>query len=149
MAEQEPNSGAQFPTVARDDEADRSGPGAYGAKVGGSGTISNVGVALQDPGQNLETGYAAAQSAPRLPWWVHQWMHFLVIYLRLIVGLALCVLPWAGELWDSNPLLSEYPGLLEVMKLGAVRGMVSGLGLLNLWIALRDAMQGARGAGQR
>jgi hypothetical protein len=42
-------------------------------------------------------------------------------------------------LWDQNPLFLRFPELGAYAASGAVRGMVSGLGLLNIWIALHDA----------
>jgi hypothetical protein len=43
--------------------------------------------------------------------------------------------------WDQNPLFVQFPTLSIYAANGAVRGVVSGLGLLNLWIAFRDAIR--------
>jgi hypothetical protein len=47
--------------------------------------------------------------------------------------------------WDQNPLFLQYPTLSNIAVNGAVRGIVSGLGLLNLWIALEDVLGRRRG----
>ncbi len=84
--------------------------------------------------------------------------------LRIGLGLTLCCAPWWDYLrpfWDKSVLFEMYPALAALpMKLwsqnplfasvhplgalaanGAVRGLVSGLGLLNLWIALQEAIR--------
>jgi len=43
--------------------------------------------------------------------------------------------------WDQNPVFVQYPTLAIYAANGAVRGLVSGLGLLNLWFAIQDALQ--------
>ena len=68
----------------------------------------------------------------------------IVVLLRLYIGLALCFVPWFRPLWDNNPLFLHLPGLLPLLTSGAVRGLVSGLGLLNLWLALDGAIRSSR-----
>ena len=63
---------------------------------------------------------------------------FLSILSSLVVGIALMVAPWWTELWDSNWLLQMWPGARSVVLSGFTRGAVSGLGLVNLVLALRD-----------
>jgi hypothetical protein len=77
----------------------------------------------------------------RIPRWLERGELFLRVQLRIWLGLAVCVLPWWTAAWDKNPLLLHYPTLASFAALGAVRGVVSGLGLLNLWIAFDDAVQ--------
>jgi hypothetical protein len=43
--------------------------------------------------------------------------------------------------WDQNPLFAQFPQLSIYAANGAVRGLISGLGLLNLWIAFQDAIR--------
>ncbi|HUB30638.1 MAG TPA: hypothetical protein VL967_13115 [Terracidiphilus sp.] len=66
---------------------------------------------------------------------------FLRIMLRIYIGLAVCYAPWSPLFWDSNPLFVQFPTLSIYAAHGAVRGLISGLGLLNLWIAIKDAIQ--------
>jgi hypothetical protein len=47
--------------------------------------------------------------------------------------------------WDQNPLFLQFPTLAGIAGNGAVRGIVSGLGLLNLWIALHDVLRHREG----
>jgi len=64
----------------------------------------------------------------------------LRVMLRMYIGLAICYAPWSPVFWDQNPLFQQYPSLSGFAASGAVRGIVSGLGLLNLWIALQDIL---------
>jgi len=65
---------------------------------------------------------------------------FLRVLLRMYIGLAVCFAPWLRMFWDQNPLFVQYPTLSIYTSNGALRGLVSGLGLLNIWIAFRDAL---------
>jgi len=64
---------------------------------------------------------------------------FLRVLLRMYIGLAICYVPWSRMLWDQNPLFVQFPTLGIYAASGIVRGLVSGLGLLNLWFAFQDA----------
>lgn len=59
--------------------------------------------------------------------------------VRLYLGMILLFLPWT-RLWLFNRFLLFYAPIAHLMESGAIRGMVSGLGLLNLWIAISDAI---------
>jgi hypothetical protein len=64
--------------------------------------------------------------------------HALSIVSSLLVGFVLVVSPWTS-LWESNWLLQPHP-LLRVILLSAfTRGAVSGLGVVNILLALHDA----------
>ncbi len=58
----------------------------------------------------------------------------------MYIGLAICYVPWSRGFWDKNPLFAQFPALWVYAASGAVRGLVSGLGILNLWIAFHDAL---------
>jgi hypothetical protein len=82
-----------------------------------------------------------SEAPERLPYWLRQSERFLRVVVRMYLGLLVCCAPWYPPAWDANPLFSSSPHLLAFITDGAVRGLVSGLGLLNLWIALRDALR--------
>lgn len=77
---------------------------------------------------------------PRIPPWLVRAELYLRVLVRMYIGLAVCYVPWSGFFWDQNPLFMQFPQLGVIAASGAVRGLISGLGLLNLWIALQDAM---------
>lgn len=61
----------------------------------------------------------------------------LSILSSLLVGAVLVVAPWT-PLWDSNWLLQLWPGLRGVVLNAFTRGAVTGLGLVNVLVALGD-----------
>ena len=61
------------------------------------------------------------------------------VIVRLYLGLILVFLPWT-HLWTFNRFFLYYAPVARLTASGAVRGLASGLGLLNLWIAVSDAI---------
>ena len=74
-----------------------------------------------------------AEQPPRplapLPW----------ILTSFLVGVLLVFAPWSSLLWESNWLLQLWPGLRGLLLSPFVRGAVTGLGLVNVLLALHDA----------
>jgi hypothetical protein len=110
-------------------------------------TALTVGPAPQ-PEPVSETGHegeAETHSDGHLPHHVPRWLErvelFLRVMLRMYIGLFACCAPWWHAFWDQNPIFLQYPAIGSIAANGAVRGMVTGLGLLNLWIAFRDAIR--------
>jgi len=71
--------------------------------------------------------------------WLHRADLFLRVIVRLYIGIILVFLPWT-HLWDYNRFFLYYSSVAHFTSSGAVRGFISGLGLLNLWIAISDAI---------
>jgi hypothetical protein len=69
----------------------------------------------------------------------------LSILSSLLVGAVLVFAPWT-PLWDSNWLLTMWPAGRGFVLSAFTRGAVTGLGLVNLVIALRDLVLRLRGA---
>ena len=98
--------------------------------------------AVADPVLDVPTSTPPAPPAPqRIPRWLERGELFLRVLLRMYIGLAVCYAPWSHMFWDQNPLFLRFPTLSIYAAHGAVRGIISGLGLLNLWIAFRDAVR--------
>jgi hypothetical protein len=73
---------------------------------------------------------------------------FLSVLSSLLVGLLLVLVPWVNldgvNLWESNYFLQMHP-LLRTFVLDAfVRGAVTGLGLVNLLLAVLEALDHIR-----
>ena len=56
--------------------------------------------------------------------------------------------PWM-TLWDANYLLQPHPAVRALLLSAFTRGAVSGLGLVNILLAVHDAHQHLTGAGER
>ena len=60
------------------------------------------------------------------------------VVVRLYLGLLVAALPWLS-VWEQNNLWTYNPAMLTLAGSGFVRGLVTGLGLLNIWMAVEDA----------
>jgi len=60
----------------------------------------------------------------------------LFVIVRLYVGVLVVLLPWRA-IWTTNAWIMHWPEVANFLAHGWVRGLVSGIGLLNIWIALR------------
>jgi hypothetical protein len=69
---------------------------------------------------------------------MHTLFRVILMLALLELGITLLVLPWlVPGPWDTNFFLSHYPVLRPYLLQPAVRGMVSGLGALDVMIAGR------------
>src|SRR5271170_6039581 len=74
------------------------------------------------------------------PVWLQRVELFLRVAVRLYLGIFVLVLPWWPRFWDDNPVFQIWPRLGEIATYGSVRGIISGFGLLNLWVAFDEAI---------
>jgi len=72
----------------------------------------------------------------------------LSVASSLLVGVLLVVVPWTS-LWDSNYLLQPYPALRLLVLSPFARGTVTGVGLVNILVALHEAYLHLNGRGPR
>jgi hypothetical protein len=77
--------------------------------------------------------------ARRVPIWLHRLSLFTFVLFCVVVGMALVVLPWSPQ-WTQNSLLAPYPALRDFLRQDFVRGVVSGLGLLDFWFGIWEAI---------
>lgn len=93
----------------------------------------------------IPASQAAVRPPHQIPHWLVRLESFLWVVVRLCIGLFLVYAPWMYALWDQNPLFRpiflQYPTLASIASTGAVRGLVTGLGLLNLWLVFHDAIR--------
>jgi hypothetical protein len=76
-------------------------------------------------------------SSPRI--WRLRLRALLFVTLCATFGVLLVILPWTPR-WTDNPLLLSSSALRDIVSSGFVRGLASGLGLLNLWLGFREAI---------
>jgi hypothetical protein len=77
----------------------------------------------------------------------------LSILSSLLVGVVLVFAPWISfwgySLWESNALLQLWPGLRGPLLNAFTRGAVTGLGLVNVLLALADVRHHLVAPGRR
>jgi hypothetical protein len=74
--------------------------------------------------------------------WVHRsWIVIYVVFC-IWIGIVVAALPWfnAGRAWTDNAFAMAYPGLRSVLQMNFVRGLVTGVGLLNIWLGVWEAV---------
>jgi hypothetical protein len=74
------------------------------------------------------------QQQRQIPRWLLVIEVILFVILRLYVGALVVLLPWRS-VWTTNAFINNWPTVANFIAQGWVRGIVSGLGLLNIWIA--------------
>ena len=76
------------------------------------------------------------------------WMQrvFVIVYVLFCIelGLVLVALPWVTSFWFDGSFLSQWPELQRFLQGGFVRGAVSGLGLLDIWLGILEAVRYSR-----
>ena len=70
---------------------------------------------------------------------LHRVLILLFVFFCATVGVLLVILPWRPE-WTDNYFLLGSPGLRAFVSNGFVRGLCSGLGLLDIWIGFWEAV---------
>jgi hypothetical protein len=71
--------------------------------------------------------------------WLHRLRVLSFVFFCAVLGVVLVVFPWRDE-WTNNLLLINYPALQDLLSTGFVRGLCTGLGLLDIWIGFWEAV---------
>ena len=92
-----------------------------------------------------DTPEAPADPAPQpvsnaAPVWLQRMSLFILVLFCVYVGGFVTALPWLKDVWDNNMFFAVHPQLGAVLRLGPVRGVISGLGLLDIWIGISEAV---------
>jgi hypothetical protein len=110
-------------------------PGSLGSKLtspeGSNGSATAVEMAPRHPEGRRYVGFEL---------WLHRITVLTFGLVCAVVGVLLVILPWRPE-WTDNYLLMASPGLRTFVANGFVRGICSGLGILDIWIGFSEAIQ--------
>ncbi len=87
--------------------------------------------------ENPHLPAAGLQASPPAPIWYQRISIVILVVFCFYVGVLVFVLPWT-RYWPENQYLLSLPGLATVMNSGITRGIVSGLGLLDVWIGITE-----------
>jgi hypothetical protein len=71
--------------------------------------------------------------------WPRRLMLIIFVVFCMEVGIMMVVLPWK-QVWTNNLLIVQYPAARAFLSNFFVRGLFSGLGLLDLWIGIWEAV---------
>ncbi len=122
-----------------------SAPTGLETRAGSSTAAPTDDVALEASDARPARGNEQQPSSPRPPIstvqvWLRRLGVLLFVFICATIGVMLMIVPWRPE-WSENPLLLSYPALHDLVASGFTRGLVTGLGLLNVWIGFWEALQ--------
>jgi hypothetical protein len=86
------------------------------------------------PSSSTDSKRAAA------PVWLQRLSLFVLVLFCVYLGVLVMILPWWTRIWDHNMFIQSHPALASFLHNGAVRGIISGLGLLDIWIGISEAV---------
>jgi hypothetical protein len=73
------------------------------------------------------------------PIWLQRASAVVYVFFCIIIGLYLIVLPWAN--WFLGGFSLQWPiELQRILHSGFVRGAVSGLGVVDIWLGILEAV---------
>ena len=108
--------------------------------MGGAHSLNPLGGNASEPLSPAENP-AAEKPAPvsRLVVWRARIYLVIFVIFCIELGLLLAVLPWT-RLWTDNDLLLSYPGLRTLAHNTFLRGCITGLGLIDVWLGIWEAV---------
>ncbi len=83
---------------------------------------------------------AAVEAAAAAPIWLQRLSLFILVLFCMYLGVIVTVLPWWTQIWDHNLFFTSHPHLWAVLRLRPTRGVISGIGLLDIWIGISEAI---------
>lgn len=82
----------------------------------------------------------ALATEPPVPVWLQRLSVVILVVFCFYVGLLLLLLPWT-RYWQENHYLLAIPSLGPFLFSGITRGIISGLGLLDIWIGISEVRE--------
>ncbi|HWR36239.1 MAG TPA: hypothetical protein VN622_10255 [Clostridia bacterium] len=86
--------------------------------------------------ENVESG---GNKNSRASVWAHRLSLVVYVVFCVEVGMLLAILPWT-RVWTENSLLIGFPVLKQFLLQNFVRGIVTGIGLLDVWLGIWEAV---------
>lgn len=74
------------------------------------------------------------------PVWLQRISLGMLVIFCFYVGGLVAVLPWSPRYWDANAWITGHPLAADWLLRGWVRGLISGLGLIDLWIGVTELL---------
>jgi hypothetical protein len=82
---------------------------------------------------------APVETPSALSRWMHRFSLVIYVIFCVEIGLLLAVLPWM-RVWTENSITVGYPQLKTFLQQNFVRGSVTGVGLLDIWLGIWEAV---------
>ena len=95
---------------------------------------------MEDTAVAAQARSVAGPPRSHMQLWAHRLSVLLFVFVCATVGVLLVILPWHSE-WTDNRWLLSHPDLRSFVAHGFVRGICSGLGILDIWIGFWEAIR--------
>ena len=95
---------------------------------------------VASPAEASPAQAAAEPAVSAAPIWLQRVSLFVLVLFCVYLGVLVTILPWWSRVWDNNLWFQSHPALAAALHNGAVRGFISGLGLLDIWIGVSEAI---------
>jgi hypothetical protein len=106
----------------------------------GGGQQMTLPIVGEDAGAGEQAPAARRLCSGSAPIWLQRLSLFVLVLFCVYLGVLVMVLPWWRRVWDDNLWIQSRPALASILHTGAVRGVISGLGLLDIWIGISEAV---------
>lgn len=73
------------------------------------------------------------------PVWLQRLFAVVYVLFCMVLGMILITMPWKSD-WFDTGLISRWPALQALLQHGFVRGAVTGLGLIDIWLGVMEAV---------
>jgi hypothetical protein len=80
------------------------------------------------------------RSVAPAPVWLQRMSLVVLVLFCFYIGGLLAVLPWQPRYWDQNGWVIAHPALDMIVQQGWVRGLVTGIGLIDIWIGVSELL---------
>lgn len=80
-----------------------------------------------------------ADGHPSVVLWMHRISLVIYVIFCIEIGMLLAILPWT-RVWTENGLVVAYPIIKAFLVQNFVRGAVTGIGLLDIWLGIWEAV---------
>lgn len=74
------------------------------------------------------------------PVWLQRISLVVLVLFCFYIGGLLALLPWSPRYWSQNGWVMAHPMVDAVVQQGWLRGVVSGLGLIDIWIGISELL---------
>lgn len=108
--------------------------------LGGGAPPETSSHAVESVAQQAAPPTVDAVEGTAAPVWLQRISLFVLVLFCVYLGVMVMILPWWRRVWDQNLFIQSRPALAAVLYNGAVRGLISGLGLLDIWIGVSEVI---------
>src|ERR1700735_3557495 len=82
----------------------------------------------------------APHAPPPAPVWLQRLSLIVLVLFCFYIGGLLTILPWSPRYFDSHACLRAHPGVAAFLGKSWMRGILSVIGLIDIWIGVSELM---------